>query len=102
MKIGTVAPLLLLGAALASIEGLPYDNHRSSKSKMYEDWNDAIELARNKSGVPGLSVAVLHRGKVVYAEGFGRRNDKGDPVTAEVKTKDQLFFRSDCYLSHQF
>ena len=92
MKIVTVAPFLLLGASLASIEGLPFDNHRPSNSKMYEDWNDAIELARNKSGVPGLSVAVLHRGKVVYAEGFGKRNDKGDPVTAEVKTKDQFFF----------
>ena len=101
MKIVTVAPLLLLGAALASIEGLPYDNRRSSNSKMYEDWNDAIELARNKSGVPGLSVAVLHRGEVVYAEGFGKRNDKGDPVTAEVKTPAQLFFGSDCYLSQR-
>jgi len=86
MKIVTVAPLLLLGAALASIEGLPFDNRRSPNSKMHEDWNDAIELARNRSGIPGLSVAVFHRGKVVYAEGFGKRNDKGEPVTAEVRS----------------
>ncbi|KAG0041983.1 hypothetical protein BGZ83_001040 [Gryganskiella cystojenkinii] len=36
------------------------------------------------SGTPGMSVAVLHRGKVIYAEGFGKRNAKGDPVNADT------------------
>ncbi|KAG0051454.1 hypothetical protein BGZ83_003739 [Gryganskiella cystojenkinii] len=79
MKIAVVGPLLLFVIAL-SIEGLPVDNRRA----LYQDWNDAIELARNRSGTPGLSVAVLLRGKVIYAEGFGKRNDRGDPVTAET------------------
>ena len=83
MKI-IAAPLLFLGAALAFIDGLPLDNSRSSNA-MYKEWSDAIELARNQSGTPGLSVGVLYRGKVIYAEGFGKRNDRGDPVTAEVK-----------------
>ncbi|KAG0041959.1 hypothetical protein BGZ83_001074 [Gryganskiella cystojenkinii] len=85
MKIVAVAPLLLLGAALASIEGAPLDNrHSSSNNAMYQDWNEAIELARNKSGTPGLSVAALHHGKVIYDKGFGKRNNRGDPVTAET------------------
>ncbi|KAG0041531.1 hypothetical protein BGZ83_001676 [Gryganskiella cystojenkinii] len=75
-------PLLFLGVALVLVQGLPLDNRHSS----YQDWNDAIELARNKSGVSGLSVAVWLSGKVVYAEGFGKRNNKGDPVTAETLT----------------
>ncbi|KAF9558306.1 hypothetical protein EC968_007188 [Mortierella alpina] len=83
MKIEAFVPLLLLGAALAATEGLPFDNNRPSSVK-YQDWDDAIELARNKSGTPGLSVAVLHRGKVIYAKGFGKRNEEGDPVTAET------------------
>ncbi|KAG0046136.1 hypothetical protein BGZ83_008658, partial [Gryganskiella cystojenkinii] len=82
MKVVAAAPLLLLGAVLASIEGLPLDNRQSSAT-MYQDWSDAIELARNQTGTPGLSVAVLHRGKVIYAEGFGKRNDNNEPVTAD-------------------
>ena len=84
MKIVTATPLLFLGAALAFIEGLPLDDRRSSAT-MYQDWSDAIELARNQTGVPGLSIAVLYRGKVVYAEGFGKRNNKNEPVTPEVR-----------------
>ncbi|KAG0049860.1 hypothetical protein BGZ83_005327 [Gryganskiella cystojenkinii] len=83
MKIVTATPLLLLGTALAFIEGLPLDNSHSSTT-VYHDWSDAIELARNQTGTPGLSVAVLHRGKVIYAEGFGKRNNKNEPVTPET------------------
>ena len=83
MKVVTATPLLLLGVALAFIEGAPLDNPGSSTTK-YQDWSDAIELARNKTGIPGLSVAVYHKGKVIYAEGFGKRNNKNEPVTPEV------------------
>ncbi|KAG0321009.1 hypothetical protein BG000_003380 [Podila horticola] len=75
-----IAALLILGAAVASIKGLPFD----SRTRAYDDWRDTIELARNQTGVPGLSVAVLHKGKVIFAEGFGKRNDKNEPVTAET------------------
>ena len=74
-------PLLILGAALeflVSVGGLPLDNHVS-----FSKWWETIELARNQTGIPGMSVAVLHKGKLVFAEGFGKRN-KNDPVTAEV------------------
>ncbi|GJJ72505.1 hypothetical protein EMPS_04863 [Entomortierella parvispora] len=83
MKILTVTPLLLLGAALASIEGAPL-NTRLSSSNVHQNWRDAIELARNQTGTPGLSVAVLHKGEIIFAEGFGNRNNKGEPVTPET------------------
>ncbi|KAI1317590.1 hypothetical protein EDD11_008160 [Mortierella claussenii] len=76
-----LTPLLIVTAALeilVSVGGLPVDSH-SSLSK----WREAIELARNKTGLPGMSVAVLHKGKLIFAEGFGKR-DRNDPVTAET------------------
>ncbi|KAG0328459.1 hypothetical protein BG000_000485 [Podila horticola] len=44
-----------------------------------------IELARNRTGVPGLGVAIMHKGKLVFAEGFGKRN-KNDPFTPETRS----------------
>lgn len=48
-----------------------------------------IELARNQTGTPGMSVAIMHKGKLVFAEGFGKRNQK-DPFTPEVKKCPQI------------
>ncbi|KAG0094590.1 hypothetical protein BGZ93_007027 [Podila epicladia] len=42
-----------------------------------------IELARNQTGIPGMSVAIMHKGKLIFAEGFGKRN-KHDPFTPET------------------
>ncbi|KAG0016848.1 hypothetical protein BGZ81_011024 [Podila clonocystis] len=82
MKIVT---LVVLGAALqllasSTIEGLPFDIQAAT----FADWRDTIEQARNQTGVPGMSVAVLHKGKIIFAEGFGKRNKNGDPVTPDT------------------
>lgn len=37
-----------------------------------------VEEEREASGVPGVAVAVVHRGETVYAEGFGTRGAAGD------------------------
>ncbi|KAG0334566.1 hypothetical protein BG004_000358 [Podila humilis] len=42
-----------------------------------------LEHARNATGTAGLSVAVMYKGKVIFAEGFGKRNAK-EPFTAET------------------
>ncbi|KAG0070086.1 hypothetical protein BGZ89_001467, partial [Linnemannia elongata] len=31
-----------------------------------------LEAARIKNGVPGMSVAVMYKGEVIFAEGFGK------------------------------
>ncbi|KAG0000085.1 hypothetical protein BGZ80_006428 [Entomortierella chlamydospora] len=49
----------------------------------HADLHQILEDARVKTGIPGMSVAVLHRGKLVFAEGFGKRNEL-DPFTAET------------------
>ncbi|KAF9348593.1 hypothetical protein BGX26_013000 [Mortierella sp. AD094] len=44
-----------------------------------------LEEARIQNGIPGMGVAVLHKGKLIFAEGFGKRNDR-DPFTPETLT----------------
>jgi CubicO group peptidase (beta-lactamase class C family) len=50
---------------------------------------DSLELSivegMKETGTPGLSVAVVHKGKVVYSEGFGvRRLGESAPVTPQT------------------
>ncbi|KAG0028081.1 hypothetical protein BGZ82_008631 [Podila clonocystis] len=45
-----------------------------------------IEMARNRTGIPGMSVAVMHKGKLTFAEGFGKRNQNSDPFTPETRS----------------
>ena len=43
------------------------------------------EAALAKTGVPGMAIAVVHRDRVVYLKGFGRRSlDGAAPVDAET------------------
>ncbi|KAF9204891.1 hypothetical protein BGZ59_000807 [Podila verticillata] len=79
------AAFIVLGAALqllasSTVQGLPFD----SQAATFADWRATIDHARNQTGVPGMSVAVLHQGKVIFAEGFGTRNKERDPVTADT------------------
>lgn len=46
--------------------------------------HETLEKTRVEAGLKGMSVAVMHRGEVIFADGFGQRNDT-DPFTAEVK-----------------
>ena len=41
--------------------------------------------AMARTGVPGVAVAVVHKGELVYAKGFGVRDvDTGEPVTPDT------------------
>ncbi|KAI9335071.1 beta-lactamase/transpeptidase-like protein [Obelidium mucronatum] len=43
-----------------------------------------VEALRVALNVPGCSVGVVHKDKLVYSAGFGRRNDDGDAVDADT------------------
>jgi hypothetical protein len=73
--------LQLLTSSSSTVEGLPFDN----KAATFENWRKTIDHARNQTGIPGLSVAVLHKGEIIFAEGFGIRNKNNDPVNADVR-----------------
>ncbi|KAG0045795.1 hypothetical protein BGZ83_008990 [Gryganskiella cystojenkinii] len=60
--------------------------HRSPvpSESTFLQWASDIERARLINGIPGMSVAVVHKGKIIFAQGFGRRNENNDPFTAET------------------
>lgn len=43
----------------------------------------ALEKVRAEGGIKGMSVAIVHKGELVFAQGFGKRN-RNDPFTKEV------------------
>jgi CubicO group peptidase (beta-lactamase class C family) len=45
---------------------------------------EVLEKARIEGGIPGMSVAIMHKGELVFAEGFGKRNET-DPFTKDVR-----------------
>jgi CubicO group peptidase (beta-lactamase class C family) len=55
----------------------------TNTANTFQEWTDDIEKARVACGAYGMSVAVVHKGKIVYAQGFGKRNDTS-PFTPEV------------------
>ncbi|KAF9951260.1 hypothetical protein BGZ70_001053 [Mortierella alpina] len=72
--------LLLTLQYLSTIQGSQYVFDRTAP---LAGLRDVLEEARVQSGIPGMSVAVLHKGKLVFAEGFGKRNEL-EPFTAET------------------
>lgn len=54
------------------------------KQEFLDNLPAILEKARADGGIPGMSVAILHKGELVFAQGFGKRN-RSDPFTAEVK-----------------
>ncbi|KAF9360857.1 hypothetical protein BGX34_007457 [Mortierella sp. NVP85] len=55
----------------------------STSTNLRAELHDVIENCRLKCGIPGMSIAVLYKGGLVFAEGFGKRNEQ-DPFTVET------------------
>ncbi|KAG0255148.1 hypothetical protein BGZ95_005854 [Linnemannia exigua] len=55
----------------------------------FQEWTDDIERARSMLGIQGLSVAVVHQEKIIYAQGFGKRNDT-EPFTPEASEQELM------------
>ncbi|KAG9319962.1 hypothetical protein KVV02_002080 [Mortierella alpina] len=58
--------------------------HASSTKKPLAGLYDTVEKARLECGIPGMSLAVLHKGELIFAEGFGKRNEQGNRYTVET------------------
>ncbi|KAG0292438.1 hypothetical protein BGZ96_004118 [Linnemannia gamsii] len=56
----------------------------TSKNTLPENLSSILEKARIKNGIQGMAVSVLYKGELIFAEGFGKRNDE------ESFTKDTL------------
>lgn len=64
---------------LSGVEPLPLTDELIAEFEAY------IEAAMDTYQTPGVSVAVVRDGEIVYANGFGTRNPQGDPVTPETR-----------------
>ena len=76
--IGLVASLLPIGPVSAAEPG---DN---AVAKMIATYRERIPEMMAAQDVPALAVAVVDRDRVLWVEGFGDRDDQGDPVTPDT------------------
>ncbi|KAF8986478.1 hypothetical protein BGZ46_000009 [Entomortierella lignicola] len=44
---------------------------------------EELEKSRIQCGIPGMSMAIFYKGNIIYAKGFGKRNEQ-DPFTEET------------------
>ncbi|KAF8928004.1 beta-lactamase/transpeptidase-like protein [Dissophora ornata] len=76
-----VALILFLGLQCFSVtHGV---QHSFTRPELLSNLREALEGARLKTGSTGMSVAVIHKGKLIFAEGFGKRNQH-EPFTPET------------------
>ncbi|KAF9436041.1 hypothetical protein BGZ76_004952 [Entomortierella beljakovae] len=54
------------------------------KTNLLPNLTKALQKGMKDFGLVGMSVAVLYKGELVYANAFGRRNEEGDPYTVET------------------
>ncbi len=64
---------------LSAVEPLPLTDDFIAEFEAY------IETALDTYETPGVAVAIVRDGEIVYANGFGVRNPQGDPVTPETR-----------------
>src|SRR5687767_12840091 len=71
----------LIPPAMTTTE-IATDDNKSAKDFL-TNLPEVLEKARIEGGIKGMSVAIMHKGELVFAEGFGKRNQT-EPFTKEV------------------
>ncbi|KAF8930772.1 hypothetical protein BGZ47_000397 [Haplosporangium gracile] len=66
---------------MTAAETISVDN--KSAKDFLANLPEVLEKARIEGGIKGMSVAIMHKGELVFAEGFGKRNQT-DPFTKET------------------
>ncbi|KAF9915036.1 hypothetical protein BX616_007042 [Lobosporangium transversale] len=77
------APLIAILLFLLLLNSTNAQHQDAIDQTKLSNLHSQIEKARINSGISGLAVAVLHKGKIIFAEGFGARNGK-DPYRPET------------------
>ncbi|KAK3835456.1 MAG: beta-lactamase/transpeptidase-like protein [Linnemannia gamsii] len=63
--------------------GSPPSPRPTAAKKDLSGLKATLEAARVQCGIPGMSIAIHHKGEIVFAEGFGKRNES-QPFTKEM------------------
>ena len=53
-------------------------------SQILTQFSDYAEQSRKNWQIPGMAVAIVKDDKIIYAQGFGKRDTTGSPVTANT------------------
>ncbi|KAI9337299.1 beta-lactamase/transpeptidase-like protein [Obelidium mucronatum] len=75
--------LLILGLAATVLNANAADTESHGEIPWKKISNE-IEAVRKEWSAPGVAVGVVQKGKLVYAKGFGTKNDAKEPVTAQT------------------
>lgn len=88
---GAVALYALGGSSVANAGQL----NRGSVRKLAEDLQEFIPRMMQHVGVPGLSIAVIRDGRIIWSQSFGVRNNKTrEPVTTETPFEAASFSKA--------
>lgn len=89
-------PYFLIAGLLGSANSPSGPNAESARRAIETQLASAVEISNRplphralldemkKNNVPGVSIAVIHRGKIQWAKGYGIRSDDGSPVTTDT------------------
>ncbi|KAJ3052024.1 hypothetical protein HK097_006973 [Rhizophlyctis rosea] len=75
---------LILTSLTATLASPAYTRPSGTDRNLQADLRSTIERVRKEWDVPGLSVTVLRGDKILFQEGFGVKNDKGEKVTPKT------------------
>lgn len=79
----TVAPSGLSTDDPNSVSGIPVSDEQIEAA--IQALPSLVKQAMQETGIPGAAVAVVHKDRLVYAEGFGVRSvETGEPVDADT------------------
>ncbi|KAF8975666.1 hypothetical protein BGZ46_008935 [Entomortierella lignicola] len=85
MKLLSISFLILQG--LAIIHGaqneFPKRGNRVRSTAPLDNIRQFLKQGMNHTGTVGMSIAIIYKGKLIFSEGYGRRNEH-DPYTPET------------------
>jgi hypothetical protein len=77
-------PVYIIGLYLISYTCFAESDVKSKtriSKETLEEFSNYAEEVRKDWHVPGMAIALVQDGEIIYAQGFGKRNIKDDPVT---------------------
>jgi CubicO group peptidase (beta-lactamase class C family) len=82
--LGLIAPVQATGARSSLGDGLPIQE-RTPDRDLVEDLSTFIPAQMQAAKVPGLSIALIQEGEILWVEGFGETNSiTGKPVAGDT------------------
>lgn len=79
--------VLFVCGSMSMAQDVPPLKTDADNQKLIAELKMLIPVLMKEAGIPGMSIAVIKDGKIIWTEGFGIKNTK----TGEAVTKDTIF-----------